>query len=208
MITTDLTVLDQNLRNFYEEFLRAKDLDLSTTVLRDPKPDAVVQFDISSFRKPEKFSLKEKMMLGILHWYFSKEIRFSINLWLERHWGQERKEVKEVLLNSKRTALGWLKIQTDFNDSDFYGNYLKQNNFSAFFRLKFQSDRKRKVKRYTGWCRGPQDHCSRVQSHWSRTKIRLSTEWTNQEIDKEMEFQILVDSLFDEISEFYNSISA
>lgn len=199
--------LDVKLSSFYREELLWKDIDLSKAVLRDPNHQSVNFTDIGTFTKPSSFKLKEKIMLGILHWYCSDEIRFSINILLEENWGRERIELKAVLLSSKRNALAWLIIQDEFNEFDFFGNLLKKNQFNNFFNLKFKIERKkRNLKRYTGWCRGPQDHSSRVDNLTKRVRYRESEEEYNIRILEELEIQHKVDSLFLEIEEFYNRL--
>jgi hypothetical protein len=146
-------------------------------------------------------------MLGLLHWYCSDEIRFSINLFLEENWGRERRELKAVLLSSKRNALAWIIIQKEFNESDFFGNYLSKNQFNNFFRLRFKIEQKKQnLRKYTGWCRGPQDYSSRVDNLTKRVRFRESEEDYTLRIQEDFEFQHLVDSLFSEIQEYYDKL--
>lgn len=199
--------LDVKLSTFYRKVLLEKDIDLSRAVLRDPTHSQHYFQDIGSFVKPQSFKLKEKIMLAVLHWYCSDEIRFSLNMFLEEHWGRERLELKAVLLSSKRNTLAWLVIQEDFNEHDFFGNYLTKNSFTTFFKLKFREERKkRSLKRYTGWCRGPQDHSSVVDNLTKRLRYRLSEEEYNIMILEELEIQSEIDSLLLRIEEFYNTL--
>lgn len=201
--------LEDKLIQFCETVLSQKCIDLTELVLRDPKqPTDPYFWDIGSFVKPQRFKLKEKQMLALLHWYFPEEIRYQINLFLEENWGNERKELKEVLLSSKRTALAWFIIQEEFNERDFFGNYLKKSNFSVFFNLKLRRvTKKRNLKKYTGWCRGPQDHSSMVDNITRRVQWRESEEEYQQRILEEIEFDNFVESIFLKIEQFYDNIN-
>jgi hypothetical protein len=147
--------------------------------------------------------VKEKKLLAIFSWYFPEEIRWLIQFWLSENWGGESKEVKEVLLTSKETALGWLIIQKEFSTRDFYGNILKENTFRIFLSRSFDFvsiNLRKKVKKYTGYCRGYQDN--------SRTNIdpykvvSPKTISVTEKLMKEIEHQQKVTQLLDEIHEF------
>jgi hypothetical protein len=104
--------------------------------------------------------ITDKILLGVLHWYFPAELRCLFNLWLEQHWGLEFKEVKDILLTSKKTSLGYLLVQDRWNNSDFYGNVLvtrrptkNQSPYSivSMFTFKKQSKNIRKTRRKRGY---------------------------------------------------------
>lgn len=201
---THLTVneLDSKIQSFADISLGEKVTFLRSHILMDPTLQ-LEKFD-TEFTNPSNFKLKEKIMLALVHWYFPDEIKFLINLWLEKHWGTERKEVKVILLTSKRSALGWLFIQEDFNNFDFFGNYLKKETFRAFSKIKFRRIYKPKgVKRYSGWCRGPKDQGSMNDNINSRTKIRDGHEFVAQVLLEEVELNNQIELLFNQIDDFY-----
>ena len=200
---------DGKLIQFYETKLLKKCIDLRKQVLQDSKqPTDDYFWDKGSFVKPKSFKLKEKLMLALIHWYFPEEIKFTINLFLEETWGNERRELKEVLLSSKRSALTWFIIQNEFNERDFFGNYLVLNNFRNFLNLKFKKiTKKRNLKKYTGWCRGPQDHSSRVDNITKRVQWRETEEDYQQRILEEIEFNNTVELIFLKIEEYYDNLA-
>lgn len=79
--------------------------------------------------------LKDKIVLGIMHWYMPLELKVIVNLWLEENWGPELKEVKEVLLTSKEMALGWILVQEFWNNNDFFGNIACASRLERICRL-------------------------------------------------------------------------
>jgi hypothetical protein len=94
----------------------------------------------------------------VASWYFPEEIGVLVRLNLEETWGDERQEVGEALLTSKAFALAWLIIQEDFNENDFFGNYLSPAKVKQLLRfLEFKRVSTKKVERYTGYCRGHRD---------------------------------------------------
>lgn len=111
------------------------------------------QFDVTSLRVPKK--LKDKYVLALLSWYLPEEIGILIRLSLEENWGVESAEVGTIVLNSKEFALAWFIIQDRFNENDFFGNYLTEERVAHISKiLAFKRESRRRVKRYTGYCRG------------------------------------------------------
>lgn len=203
--TTTLQHLEEKLSKFYQKFMLEKDIDLSRAVFQDPKHHPDYHLDIGSFHNNRHFKLKEKIVIAILSWFCSEGIRYSLNLWLEANWGAERKEVKEILLHSKQSALGWLFIQEDFNDNDFFGNYLRKEAITPFLKLKMKVEVRRKnIKRYSGWCRGPKDQSSVVDNLHKRVNYRESEEEYTSRIIEELTFQHTIENLFEKIEKFYS----
>lgn len=166
--TTSLYDLDSKLETFCETQLGSLTKELRLLVLDVPKhqESELPLYDLTKIRLESeviKLKLKEKILLGVLLWYFPEEIKSTIWLWLDEHWGPNEKEVKEVILTSKSWALGYLLVQDKWSDRDFFGNILSRNTIK--FLLRFERDPKsffvkfsnKKVKKYTGWCRGHQD---------------------------------------------------
>jgi hypothetical protein len=100
--------------------------------------------------------LKEKILIGVLHWYFPEEIRYLFNLRLEESWGAENLEIRDCLLLSKKTALGWLLVQDRWSTRDFYGNILKNTNLRSLNLSRFK-DRNRSKPKESVFRRGYND---------------------------------------------------
>lgn len=180
----DLNHIDSQIETFYLKFLSEKTENLRNQVLMSPTQySEVPRQDLTRlflyFRK-----LSEKETLAIASWYFPEEIRFIVQLELSETWGAEDLEVKEVLLTSKDLALTWLMRCSRWNEFDFFGNHLSK----AFARLwnltEFRKLSVRKVKRYTGYCRGHQDVNRGVPSSLRREN------WAKRSVLEEMEFKL------------------
>lgn len=97
-------------------------------------------YDLTKLAWPKGLNLNERIFIGIFSWYLPEEVRFAFQFALEENWGGDFKEVKEVLLLSKELALGYLLVQTRFNEYDLFGNILSKNSpiLRKFKLLKFQ----------------------------------------------------------------------
>lgn len=158
----NIDTLDSNLLQFYEKNLSEKFESLAFQVLDSPTlySGPFVDFD------PTKIIFRSRKMsdligLAIFSWYAPEEIRILIQLALEEFtWASDKfnYDVKEILLTSKEYSLAWLVLQDCWNEYDFYGNIInrkfvfKINNFLSFKRIS-----RKKVKRYSGYCRGYRD---------------------------------------------------
>lgn len=94
---------------------------------------------------------KEKILIGVLSWYFPEEVRPLVNIWIDEHWGAENSEIKTCILTSKESALGFLLIQKFWSERDFFGNimikdYLR-NFLKANLRRRLSYPPKRKIRR-------------------------------------------------------------
>lgn len=130
--------LDILLQEFVEENeqVACKVKELRDLVLTNPKKNNF--YDITSLTwKTGKMKLTEKILLGVLHWYFPEELRFTFHLELERIWGSDFKEIREVLLTSKKTALGFLLIQDRWDERAFLG-FLNERSLRTFLTVKFR----------------------------------------------------------------------
>lgn len=99
-------------------------------------------------------------MLSLLSWYLPEEIRLIFQFSLEEHWSKCNADAVErkILLNSKAYALAFVHQIEDWNENDFYGNYLSKGNVKRLFLLfGFKRNSVRKISRYSGYCRGYRD---------------------------------------------------
>lgn len=172
----DLMLIDLQIQRFYSKYLFQRTEDLRQLVLESPTQELVLQsYDLT--RLSMKFKKeKELQTLAIVSWYLPEEIRFLVQLELSETWKASQKDVKEILLNSKDYALTWLMRISNWTESDFFGNHLNKSFVRVFQLIDFQRKSRKKVTRYTGYCRGFQDTNRGVPSslkkeHWAKLSI-------------------------------------
>jgi hypothetical protein len=113
----------------------------------------ITKFDWTHLCVPRK--LKDKLILALLSWYMVEEIGDLVRLDLEENWGADSEEVGAIVLTSKEYCLSWFIIQKEFDSFEFFGNYLSEARVSTILKqLQFHRLSAKKVKRYTGYCRG------------------------------------------------------
>lgn len=196
----DLDFIDSQIEKFTQRFLLERTENLRQLVLDSPTQFSRIVLDYDPTRLILKVrKVSEKITMAIVSWYLPEEIRFLIQLELSENWGGESKEVKEVLLTSKDYALTWLMKISDWNESDFFGNYLNKSFVRLFNLTDFRKISKVKVERYSGYCRGYQDTNRGVPSSLSRehwAKLSVQEEMINQ-----LQFEQMVHQLFQRVSE-------
>jgi len=138
--TTTLGQLDQRFDELFKA-VGAVELNLLTAKV-SMNPNLQKGVELNFFRFRGNLSLRDKLFLGVLVWYIPDEIRVLAQLWLEEHWGGERKEWIAVLTTSKLTALGLLLVQDELGDNDVWGNYLTERYFKLLI-AKFPKTLKR-----------------------------------------------------------------
>lgn len=154
MLNLTLDQLDQSVNKFFDKYFSERCECLRTHLSVSPTQSIDgFQYDLTTLVAKD-LKLKEKILIGITHWYFPVEIRFLFHLWLSENWGAEAQEIRDLLLTSKSTALGYLIIQEDFNESDFFGNILSKTKKDLLLRFNFKRLSNKRVKKYTGYCRG------------------------------------------------------
>lgn len=214
MLEVRFSTLENQIRNFYNLFLKKECEDRSRSVV-DSSNLETDQFEPNGLSFASNLSLTEKILLGVFQWYMPKELGVLTNLWLEEHWGGEFKEIKAVLLNSKDTALGYLLVSDRWSTRDFYGNILKENNvkrilLSMKVRRRNKSRPKRKV-----WRRGYNDKGSTRLPHDSVRFDYRKLKSVIQTIEEQELLDSKIESLFfiigqriekDEILDYYDSI--
>lgn len=151
-----LESLDQTLFKFYEKNLEKVCKDRRSKILDNSNLQGYEMFEPNGLKFPS-LKINEKILLGVLLWYMPDELRVLCHLWLEEHWGGEFKEVRAVLLTSKRSALGYLLVNDRWSARDFFGNVLTKKSCETIMSFKL---RKRSTKRpkQKVWRRGYQDH--------------------------------------------------
>lgn len=141
-------------------------------------------FDLTRLRLPGVARKKINLVkLSIIHWYFPEEARFLVRLWLEENWCEEFIAERAVLLSSKENALGYLLIQDEWSDSDFWGNIASKkkrlipwfNSNLVTFEKKVKKV-KRKVRR-RGYRDGKSGEYPRREKSVGRSYIRPENEW-------------------------------
>lgn len=184
----NLKLIDSQLEKFYSSELSETTENLRQLVLDSPTQLTRTVMVYDPTRIQTKFSKERDFIcLAILSWYFPEEIRFLFQMELEDTWKTQSREVKEVLLTSKDYALTWLICESQWNESDFFGNVMNKS-FAKLFRLtEFKKNSRRKVPRYSGYCRGYQDTNRGVPSslrkeHWAKSSVE-------EEIQRQVEFE-------------------
>lgn len=165
------------------------------------------RYDFNTLRTKRKLKLNEKILIGVLHWYFPIELRFIFNLWLEESWGADHKEIKEVILISKEMALGYLLVQDRWNNHDFFGNILckSQSGLLDLFNFKLTKNTE-KVPKYTGYCRGYRESGKRTLHQPEKAIVKKLL--TVEEIwEREQEEQRKFDDLLYQIEEHLSRIN-
>lgn len=159
MLNKTLEVLDLEIRKFLPVKFREKSISLSGILRDDPKlPDP--WFDTTSLANLPRRKT-DLIVLALLSWYCSEEIGFLLRLQIEEEWrDKDSEEVKDVVLNSKEYCLAYLILQDRWGDRDFFGNILTKKRLERiWYRLSFKKVSHKRVKKYTGWCRGhPEGH--------------------------------------------------
>lgn len=180
------------------KLLETKFQSLGMLVSESPK-QIIWSSDFTDLRFSSK-KRKDLIILSILSWFISEEIGFLLRLSLSQNWKGQNSEVKEVLLSSKDFCLSWLQIQTEFNENDFFGNYLTKKRLDNLsFQLYFRKFSNRKVEKYTGYCRGFRNSNTRRRNDVP-TELRIQKR--NSSVDQlELESQriIFLNLLFSEV---------
>lgn len=148
--------LDQIVEKFYNRNLKTTCQDRRSSVLSNSNFQGYELYEPNGLDFPS-MRITEKILLGVLHWYFPAELRVLCHLWLEENWGGEFPEIRAVLLTSKRTALGYILVSDRWSSRDFFGNVLKENMVKNIKEMSLRKRSKRKPKR-TVRKRGYQDH--------------------------------------------------
>lgn len=183
-----------NNQNFLKEVQRlAKNRFSPEIILRrsntlgDPKH---YHERIFTFPRLQYVKKRHWIELVIAMWYLDDEVlRSQLRLDLEeRYQCFEFEDQVELapLIQDKKTMELYLIETTKWTTKSFFGNILHDNYQLDYFvflpRLKTG-----KVKKYTGWCRGPQDHHSARESHQWKPSRSWELNQLQEEIDKEKE---------------------
>jgi len=149
---------------------------------------------------------REKILLGLIHWYFPDEIRVLVNLFLEQSWGKEDLALKALLLSSKTLALGCILEQEIFSDRDFFGNLLKKStlkNFLLYTSVKFKGNKGRVI--YPEFRRGYKDKGSKPPEHqperiFFMKNFRTPEEELQKEVRLQLEYEVLLSKVLTRLS--------
>jgi hypothetical protein len=158
MMSLSLKELDSKVEDFYLEHLSEKPESLRKFLSDSPKQydDVFRHFDLTTIRIGTK-RRRDLQRLALLSWYFPEEIRILVQLCLEEHWQESDlfNVERSILLTSKQVCLAWFLREWSGTERDFFGNVLQRSDCQRVLRcLSFMKVSRRKVKRYTGYCRG------------------------------------------------------
>jgi hypothetical protein len=155
MFNLSLNEIDIELKRFYCRFLEKRAEALRMNLSDSPKQNQLLnQYDLTKITLGKFRRLRQKEALALMSWYMPEGVRFLVQLGLREVWGGEYKEVMEVLLTSKDFALTWLLRISNWTERSFFGNVLTQELAQIWESCDFQRISQKKVKRYTGYCRG------------------------------------------------------
>lgn len=203
LATTTLDQLEKNLEKFFNQNW----IQEVSRKLRDAVVDnSNLQFDLlepNGIRFNAK-TIREKILLGIYQWFTEPELRCLINLWLEENWGGESIEIVKVLNNSKDTALGYLLVSDKWNDRDFFGNFLKNENFIFFkwssLKRRNHSAPRRKIRRRGYDDKGTLPSKTNPEPIFKDYKKILSVqEQMNREVELQLKITLLYEIIWDRI---------
>lgn len=197
----DLTLIDQEISKFYRKFLSPRTESLRQLLLDSPTQESILQkYDLTrlnfKFQKEREFRT-----LAIISWYFPDEIRLLVQVELSDSWKASQKEVKEILLTSKDYALTWLMRVSRWTESDFFGNILNKSFVRIFNLTEFRVKSRKRVPRYTGYCRGYQEAnrgapSSLGKEHWAK---RSYLEEEQAKLENELRLKLLIQQVEEEL---------
>lgn len=197
----DLTLIDQEISKFTQKFLSERTESLRQLVLDSPKQKLVLlKYDLTrlnlKFQKDREFQT-----LALVSWYLPDEIRFLVQMELSETWKASQNEVKEILLTSKDYALTWFMRFSRWTESDFFGNILNKSFVRIFNLTEFRVKSRKKVPRYTGYCRGYQDTnrgapSSLSREHWAK---RSYLEEEQARLERELRLKSLIQQVEEEL---------
>lgn len=202
MISTELEVLQRELRKFYKQNLQERTKSLRQLLLDDSK-HLDWKYDFTSIRIPSR-RLVDLIGLAVMSWYMNEEIRFLVQQELISNWPTEEKEVGEILLTSEIYMLAWLKIQQKFTERDFFGNVLNRRLSNIWSLSTFRKISERQVKKYTGWCRGHQES-NHLRISPLPAELRVGTISLKEEQSKTEESYRKLQNLVRQIEDFLDS---
>jgi hypothetical protein len=153
-----LKELDFEIQKLYSRFCEEHAESLRQFLSDSPTQysDVFLHYDLTQIVIGSK-KKRDLIALAILSWYFPEEIRILVQLSLKEHWQEQDcySIEKEVLLSSKAICLAWILKESNWNEFDFFGNVLNRKTCTNLVsRLNFLKLSRKKVKRYTGYCRG------------------------------------------------------
>lgn len=205
MMELTLKELDSEVRNFYLKHLSEKPESLRKFLSDSPTQylDVFRHFDLTTIRIGTR-KRRDLQRLALLSWYFPEEIRILVQLNLEEHWQESDlfNIERSVLLTSKHVCLAWFLREWRGNECDFFGNVLNTSDCQRVLRcLSFMKVSQRKVKKYTGYCRGYRESNSGAPRSFP---VELETWVLDQEEfnSKVLARQIKVDETLQRISGF------
>ena len=202
LATTTLNQLEKNLEKFFDQdWIRKVSRKLRSAVIDNSN----LQFDLLEPNGIEfkARTIKEKILLGIFQWFTEPELRCLINLWLEENWGGESKEIMKIINNSKDTALGYLLVSNKWNDRDFFGNFLKNENFYFFnwsrIRQRNHSAPRRKMRRRGYDDKGTLPSKTNPEPIFDYRKILSVQEQMNREVKQQQIYSLLLEQVWERL---------
>jgi hypothetical protein len=158
MMSLSLQKLDSEISHNYQRFWNGKPESLRQLLSDSPTQQLeflLTKFDLTQFVLRSK-KRRDFQRLAILSWYFPEEVGILLRLQLQDAWKTDELNVeKEILLSSKEFCLAWIVSESGWSESTFFGNVLEKTQVGRLVNsLDFKRLSQRRVKKYTGYCRG------------------------------------------------------
>lgn len=169
--------------------------------------DVFQHYDLTKFHFGFNRKYQDLVRLAILSWYFPEELRCLFQLCLEEHWSEldDFSVEKEILLVSKDVCLAWCILQENWNNNDFFGNIISEKAIDlALKQIKFLKKSRRRVKKYTGYCRGYRESNTGAPNDVP-SEIRIGVEDEYVLLEKKLFCDIQIQTILKRISLFLSA---
>jgi hypothetical protein len=207
MFKSSFQRIDLEIESYHSKYLQKRTESLRTILLDNPKQE--IQWTKYDFTRLYfgNLRLRQKIALALMSWYMNEEIRFLVQMELREIWGGDSREVMEVLLTSKEFALTWIYSISGWNERILFGNVLNRELGNLWQRVDFRRLSQRKVRRYTGYCRGYQESSRRASSPLP-AELRPGTLSYEEYLERKTKHELSLQSLLQRVRLEYSRLIA
>jgi hypothetical protein len=207
MFKSSFQRIDLEIESYHSKYLQKRTESLRTILLDNPKQE--IQWTKYDFTRLYfgNLRLRQKIALTLMSWYMNEEIRFLVQMELREIWGGDSREVMEVLLTSKEFALTWIYSISGWNERILFGNVLNRELGNLWQRVDFRRLSQRKVRRYTGYCRGYQESSRRAPSPLP-AELRPGTLSYEEYLERKTKHELSLQSLLQRVRLEYSRLIA
>lgn len=207
MFKSSFQRIDLEIESYHSKYLQKRTESLRTILLDNPKQE--IQWTKYDFTRLYfgNLRLRQKIALALMSWYMNEETRFLVQMELREIWGGDSREVMEVLLTSKEFALTWIYSISGWNERILFGNVLNRELGNLWQRVDFRRLSQRKVRRYTGYCRGYQESSRRAPSPLP-VELRPGTLSYEEYLERKTKHELSLQSLLQRVRLEYSRLIA